>query len=116
MVSVRDRTGDEIPDKLKHRVIVKAFYGIVLETLNKTNNIPDIKDISADTAIAIDDIIQQNKIVDWVNNTDTQNKMRNEIEDSLYEINSTYKINLTIDDIDKIMEQAISIARVRYNI
>ena len=115
MVSVRDRTGDEIPDKLKHRLIAKAFYGIVLETLNKTNNIPDIKDISADTAIAIDDIIQQNKIVDWVNNTDTQNKMRNEIEDSLYEINSTYKINLTVDDIDKIMEQAISIARVRYS-
>jgi len=115
MASVRDRTGDEIPDKLKHKVVAKAFYGVVSEILNKINNIPNLTDISADTAIAIDDIIQRNKIVDWINNMDIQNKMRNEIEDLLYDCKPRYKIDLTPDDIDKIMEESINIARIRYS-
>ena len=115
MNSVRNRTGDDVPEQLEHREVAKAFYGLVYEVINKFENVSyDPKESSANIGLAIDDIVQNCLIVDWANNKDIQNMMLNKIEEYLYEIKEKFGITLGYDDIDKIMEQSLNVAKNRY--
>ena len=115
MDAVRNRTGDEIPEKLEHREVAKAFYGLVYEVISKFEGSDhDPKEFSAEIGLKIDDIIQENLVVDWVNNNDIQNMMLNRIEEYLYEVKDQFGISLGYDDIDTIMEQSLNVAKHRY--
>jgi len=115
MESVRNRTGDDIPEKLEHRDIAKAFYGLVYEIINKFESDGyEPKGFSADIGLKIDDIVQNSLVVDWIDNTDIQNLMLNRIEEYLYEVKDQHGIALSYDDIDTIMEESLKIARHRY--
>lgn len=115
MNNVKNRSGDDLPEKLKHKEIAKAFYGISNDVLNrfKSENF-DSKEVAADIAIKIDEIVVNNKIVDWTNNPDVQNRMFNEIEDYLYSIKGRYDIEMSYDDIDIIIEKSLQVAKNRY--
>lgn len=115
MDAVRTRTGDETPVRLKNRDIAKAFYGIVYEVIGKfERKTVDAKEFAAEVGLKIDDIIQGNLIVDWMNNPDIQNMMINNIEDYLYQVKDDSAPELTFDEIDSILEQSIKIAKARY--
>ncbi len=115
MNDVRTRSGDDLPEKLKYKEIAKAFYGVSLELLGKFDAPTfNSKEVSADIAIKIDDIILQNKIVDWANNQDIQNKMSNEIEDFIFSVKGRYNLPLSYDDIDSIIDNCLKVARNRY--
>jgi len=112
---VKNRTGDEIPAKLEHHDVAKAFYGVLLEIFaNYTEDSFDSRDTSADAGLYIDSIVQEHIIVNWANNTDVQNRMKGAIEDYLFELKEERGIGLTFDDIDRILELCLDIARVRY--
>jgi type I restriction enzyme R subunit len=131
---VRTRTGDEVPVSIQNNNNAKAFYGVVRETLakytiaEKNNGVGaaadsgqkyeagkgDIKEISARAAMAVDEIIKDSRIVNWVNNPDIQNKMKGEIEDYLFELKEAEGLDLSFDDMDIIMEACLDVARVRY--
>ena len=113
--SVKNRTGDDIPEKLEHHEVAKAFYGVLLETFSKyADDHFEPMDASADAGIAIDDIINELKIVNWINNSDIQNQMMNRIEDYLFELKDSQDFDLTFDDIDRLLELLLDIARVRH--
>jgi len=115
MNSVRNRTGDDIPEKLEHHEVAKAFYGLVYEVIGKfESNEYEPRDFAADIGLEIDGIIQSSLVVDWINNTDIQNMMLNKIEEYLYEVKDKYGIALSYDDIDTIMEQSLNVAKTRY--
>ncbi|EKE02609.1 MAG: hypothetical protein ACD_20C00357G0032 [uncultured bacterium] len=117
MYNVRNRTGDDLPIRLKHRDVAKAFYGVSYEILNRFNsNNFNAKEVAADIGIKIDDIILKNRIVDWTNNIDVQNIMFNEIEDYLFSVKGRHTIELSYNDIDIIIEKSLSIAKNRYPI
>jgi type I restriction enzyme R subunit len=113
---IRNRTGDEIPSKLEHHEVAKAFYGVLLEVFSKyaEKSGPDIREIGADACLKIDEIVQNRKVVYWTHNTDVQNKMKGAIEDYLFELKEKQGIALTLEDIDRILELCLEIARVRY--
>ena len=109
------RTGDDIPEKLVDREVAKAFFGQMQEVFKKFDTkLLDIKEISADAAIKIDDIILTHKIVDWHNNPDVQNQIYNAIEDYLFSVKGRYNIDLNYDDIDLIIEKVLQTAINRY--
>ncbi len=115
MNSVQNRTGDETPEQLKDNEVAKAFYGIVNEMLDI--KIPDEgkrKGFSAETGLIIDEIIIQNKVVDWQEKEDVINRMKQNIEDYLYETMSKEELELDWDIIDNIIEKSIDIAKRRY--
>ncbi len=115
MNSVRNRTGDDVPDKLKNREVAKAFYGLVYEVIrNCCDGKYEPKDFSADIGLQIDDIIKDNAVVDWINNVDIQNAMLNKIEEYLYSVKDEIGIELGFEDIDKIMEESLNVAKKRY--
>ena len=108
MESVRDHQDSDIPEVLKDRAAAQAFFGVVFEAINGKNS---DKDASAKIAMAIDDVIQKEMVVDWHLKTDIQNKMINEIEDYLTD---KTELGLSYDEIDTIMEKVLNIAKRRY--
>lgn len=113
--AVRTRSGDNVPSVLEGRDVAKAFYGIVrnvvTEHISGSDGGPDV---SAEAGVRIDEIILNNRIVNWTNNSDVQNRMKNEIEDMLCELSEARDLGLDFDAIDQIMEQCLEIARLRY--
>ena len=115
MHSIKNRTDRDLPIRLDQKDIAKAFYGVTFEIIKKIpNNSIDLKELSADIALKIDETILERKIVDWLNKQDIQNKMIGDIEDYLWEIKSEHNIDLTFDDIDLIIEKTMNIAKLRY--
>ncbi len=112
---VRNRTGDDIPASLAHRDVAKAFFGVLQEVFaDRTDQAANTRDISATVSLAIDDIVQEHRIVHWTRNTDVQNRMKLAIEDYLFELMERENLELSFEEIDRILESVLDIARVRY--
>jgi type I restriction enzyme R subunit len=116
MESVRDRTGDNLPQKLQDKPVAAAFYGVSYEVIKKINNTQEwLEPLCTKIGLAIDSIIQKYRVVDWHLKEDIQNNMRNEIEDFLYELKDNGEVELSYDDIDTIMDEVLDIAKKRYH-
>lgn len=111
LTMTRTRTGDDIPISILNNEVAKAFYGVVFEKIKKYDA---TKDSAAELALKIDKIILDNQYVDWIKNTDLQNKIINDIEDVLFEFKDINKIDITFDDIDFIIDESMKIAKRRY--
>lgn len=114
MFSVVNRTGDDIPDKLSNHEVAKAYFGVLKETLARANSkITGINNLIAETALRIDEVILKRCIVNWVNNNDVKNNMRNEIEDVLFHFKNLIDCEISLEEIDEMIEQVINIAKIR---
>ncbi len=118
MDNLVNRKDDDVPDLIKARSEAKAFYGIVFEKINAINSnknnghsSEELKEISAEIGLSIDNIILDNKIVDWHLNQDIQNKIIKKLDDYLLD---HPKIELNYDDVDLIIERVMDIAKKRY--
>lgn len=114
MNSVINRTGDTIPTQLEGHEVAKAYFGIANQSFKESINeeLP-IDDMAADLALAIDEIIERNRIVQWTSNQDIQNRMRMEIEDWLFEYGVQRNITFDFELIDDILDRCLDIAIVR---
>ena len=112
---VRNRTGDDIPPALAHRDVAKAFFGVLQEALAPHNGEPaDGREISTAASLAIDDIVQDHRIVQWTRNADVQNRLKGAVEDYLFELMEREQLELSFEEIDGILESVLDIALVRY--
>jgi type I restriction enzyme R subunit len=112
---VRNRSGDDVPAELAHRKVAKAFFGVLQEVLaGRVEDGVDVRMMSTVASLAIDEIVQQHRIVNWTHDTDVQNRMMGAIEDYLFELKEESGIELTFGEIDRILENVLDIARVRY--
>lgn len=112
--AVTDRTDDDFPSAIRAHEVAKAFYGIVREILGTEG--PSIlnRDDVAVAALGIDEIVLRNKIVDWTVNPDVQNRMKTEIEEYLFDRLRQCDLAISFDSIDRIIEQCLDVARLRY--
>jgi hypothetical protein len=69
--------------------------------------------MKAELSIAVDEIIRARRIVNWTYNADVKNQMRTDIEDSLFDLKERLDIDLTLEDMDKIMDECLGIAMNR---
>lgn len=112
---VRNRTGDDIPVELSHKDVAKAFFGVLHEIFaeyNRDGFEPRAASITA--SITMDEIVQKHRIVNWTNNVDVQNRMLTALEDYLFDLKDLHGIDLTFEDIDRILDMTLDIARSRY--
>ena len=111
--SIQNRTGDDVPEPVRYDAHARALFGVVNETLAKYGKDGlDHDQVSADLALEIGRVVEQRRTVNWTRNPDVQNQMRNEIEDRLFAVKEKNAIPLTLDDIDAVMEQSLSVAKV----
>ncbi|MFP4040806.1 MAG: type I restriction endonuclease subunit R [Desulfosudaceae bacterium] len=109
------RQRDDVPEKLAGNDDVLAFYGI-LKPFAQEHQAEEaaIREIAADMALAIYDIISGNWKVNFWEDDDAQNKAIDDIDDYLYdEIRGKRGINLSTEQMDAIIEQSMKLARNR---
>lgn len=122
MNNVLAHTDNDIPEQLKDRDVAKAFYGLTVEALSqKILDSVVRKEISTQTALQIDDLIQDavldngKAIIDWQYKTNITGKLLIEIGDYLIdEVRDKYNLDLSFKDMDKIAEDSIEVAKIRY--
>ena len=122
MNNVLTHTDNDIPEQLKNRDVAKAFYGLTVEALSeKIQDKVVCKEVSTQTALQIDDLIQHsvldngNPIIDWQYKTNITGKLLIEIGDYLIdEVREKYNLDLSFKDMDKIAEDCIEVAKLRY--
>lgn len=116
MNSVLSHTDSDIPSSLQNADVAKAFYGITDEELvAKFTDTETRKQISANTAFAIDEIIQSLIKVNWQNEVDIPKKMVHQIGDYLIdEVRDKYHLQISFEDIDIIAERCVEVAKIRY--
>jgi type I restriction enzyme R subunit len=116
MNSVLSHTDSDIPASLQNADVAKAFYGITNEELqSKFSDAETRKQISANTALAIDEIIQKLIKVTWQNEVDVPKKMIHQIGDYLIdEVRDKYNIEISFEEIDKLAESCVNVAKIRY--
>jgi type I restriction enzyme R subunit len=114
MESVLTRTGDDVPDEVAHNENAKAYYGSIKDVFErrKADGL-DVKRLAAEAGLNFDRIIENRRIVNWANNIDVQNRMRQELEDYLFELKDRSGIPLAFDDIDTILDESLDIAKAR---
>jgi type I restriction enzyme R subunit len=116
MNAVLSHTDADIPDSLTGLDVAKAFFGIAREGLtNKFMDETVLKSISADIAIAADEIIKQHIIVDWQVKIDVPKRMLHLIGDYLIdEVRDKYHLQMSFEQIDSISERIVDVAKIRY--
>ena len=102
------------PDTIKYNENAQAFYGVVSEVVCESEDEYCEIDYLAKLALQIDNVIRERCKVDWHNNTDVHNKIAQEIDDIIFDYTNKTGIELTFDDIDKIIEKVKNIALKRY--
>lgn len=111
--SVRDRTGDMVPEPVRYDPDARAFFGVVRESLAPYGKDGvDIENAGAAAALDIERIIDERRTVNWTRNADVQNQMRNAIEDRLFALKDE-GLALSLEDIDTVMERSLELAKVR---
>jgi type I restriction enzyme R subunit len=122
MNNVLAHTDNDIPEQLKDRDVAKAFYGLTVEALSeKIQDNVVRKEVATQTALQIDDLIQDSvldngkAIIDWQYKTNIIGKLLIEIGDYLIdEVRDKYNVDLEFKDMDKIAEDCIEVAKIRY--
>lgn len=113
---VLSKTDSDIPEELKERDVARAFYGIALTDLKeKTKSQDELKMWSTEIALASDNIILPMLEVDWQNKIDITRKMIHLIGDYLIDdLRDKYNLSLSFEEIDRIAEQIVEVAKIRY--
>jgi type I restriction enzyme R subunit len=111
--AVRNRGAEDVPQALVGRDAAKAYYGVLDEILEAKGGASVVRDRCAATGLHIEELINRRKIVNWTTNQDVQNQMKNDLEDCLHELKDKDGIDITYDEMDRILELCIDIARAR---
>jgi hypothetical protein len=73
----------------------------------------DPAELCADAAIAIEALIDQNKVRDWTTNLDVQKRMKQAVEDYFYSLKDRHDLTLAGDDLDLILDHLVDVAKHR---
>lgn len=112
---VKNRTSDDVPPQLQHHDVARAFYGVLLNILSPyARHGFDPKRTGAEAGLHIDALVREHTIVNWVNNLDIHNQIKGAIEDYLFELKEAHGFDLTFEEVDRLLDQCLDIARVRY--
>ncbi|MEQ9277951.1 MAG: HsdR family type I site-specific deoxyribonuclease [Balneola sp.] len=114
MEKVRSRSDSEVPEELEGKKLAHAVYGVVNEVFKVEEESVNYSAHSTLMGLKIDEIIQNHLVVDWQHKTDVKNAMRQDIDDYLFSFRSG-GIELTIEEIDTIIEKSIELAIRNYS-
>jgi type I restriction enzyme R subunit len=128
MTQVRDGKTQEGPDILKERDLSRALFGALQEELTRGSGsssvvrddsaldgsggagMPSVESVLAEAACTMEDIIRKHAVVRWRENIDAQNRMRNDLDDFLYDLQIQKGLQISFDQMDAIIEAVIRIA------
>lgn len=113
---------DNVPESLNGNDTGVALYNLINDifkgTLQRTEGGPNVAAIMAE---GIDGVIKsivfenEKPIIDWMNKSDIEGKIKIEIDDYLYELQPQLDIELPFALIDQLVEEGLKVARSKYS-
>lgn len=114
MESVRDKKDSDTPSELLNSENAQAFYRNSKEILKSTITNDSLKQLPVELGLNIESIIKSNIVVDWKMKQDTINKMKQEIDDMIYDLQDKYDIQIETKQLNDLIDKSIEIAKNRY--
>ncbi len=112
--AITDRATEDVPREVTYDPATRAYYGLVRETVAPyVGEKSRTEALGVEAAVAINSIIDERRVVNWTENADVQNRMRTAIEDELFQLKERHHVPLTLDDIDRLMEDVLNVAKRR---
>jgi len=109
--AVLNRTDTDLPTVLKTRDMARRYYGVIYEMLKPHETASaGLSEVAAKVSLKIEEIVSGLYVRDWTTNRDHQNRMRNAIEDHLFEVKGENRIDLGFEEMDAIMDRCLDIA------
>ncbi|MBZ0179749.1 MAG: HsdR family type I site-specific deoxyribonuclease [Melioribacteraceae bacterium] len=109
---------DDVPDNIRRREDAMAYFGVIkpLVTLDDYSN-NELEILVADISLAISNILKKNQKVNFWDDIDAQRTVINEIDDFLYdEIKGQKNIDLSLEQMDNIIEKTMQVAKHRRHV
>ncbi|MDD2318585.1 MAG: type I restriction endonuclease subunit R [Geobacteraceae bacterium] len=109
------RHHDDIPDKLSGNEDAMAFYGVLKPFFDRHQLEPEECDeIATDTSLAVQEILKSHWKVQFWDDDDAQKQAVNDIDDYLYdEVKGKRGVEISLDQMDEIIERTMQVARHR---
>ncbi|MCB1379508.1 MAG: type I restriction endonuclease subunit R [Alphaproteobacteria bacterium] len=108
----RDTT--DIPESVRDDPLARAFFGCIQETLKDVQGNGNAEDdkVSAEAARQLVDIVHNHRRVEWANDPDVENAIRNEIDDYMFDvIRGEHKVPISTEAIDTLIDRLLMVAR-----
>lgn len=113
-VAAKDR-GRDVPESLRGDEDALAFFGVLDGKLAQENGQGLNRDLIAEVARALVEIVKQRHIVDVWSNEEAQNAMRNAIDDYFFDVLRDEKgIDLSTEVLDELQQKIMNVARARF--
>jgi type I restriction enzyme R subunit len=108
------RQHDDIPEKLAGNEDAMAYYGVLKPFFEQQSGQVQGEELSAETALAIQDILNRHWKVHFWDDGDAQKQAINEIDDYLYdEIRGNRGVEIGLEQMDELIERTMQVARHR---
>lgn len=107
-----------IPNALLGNDTGIAIYNLITDIFKDV--LSDKIEVATELALGIDQVIRsvvyQNDqlMVDWQNKPDIEGTIRIAIDDYIFDLKSKYDIDLSFDDIDQTVEEALKVAKIKF--
>lgn len=110
------KRAENIPQKIQDNLDAQAFYGALLPTIK--SHLPkgtSAEDTAAEISLTALSIIKKHLIVNIWQNTDAMKKIQNTLDDYFFDVvGPEMSVSLTPDELDKVLESLMAIARARF--
>lgn len=110
-------TGEKYPPMIERDDHAKAFYGVAKDIVRESEaeyRVNEMMDVLAELSIQIKEIIEKHMKVDWHNNEDVHRKIRIDMDDAVFEFKEKYNVEMSIDQIEKLIENILTVSLRRY--
>jgi type I restriction enzyme R subunit len=109
------RKHDDAPEQIRDNDEACAYFGVIKSFFMEQDLTQEqIDTISAETSLAIQQIIDSHWKVDFWSDADAQKTTMNDIDDFLYDqVKDQYGISLSLKQMDEIIEKTMQVARHR---
>ena len=110
---VENTQRDDVPDEIRNNREACAYFGAIKPCLSKIDiDESQTDDIAIKTTLAIQTAIEKNWKVDFWNDSDAQNDVKNEMDDFFYDVvEDVYGIDLSSEQMDEMISQTMQIAK-----
>jgi type I restriction enzyme R subunit len=107
---VRDGQESTLPAVLRNHRHASAYFGVLKEFEGEPLLAQLSDEVVANFAVQVEQVIESQKIRDWVTNQDVQNNIRNALEDCLYGFQNEQKISVNGATMDILIDGIVDVA------
>ncbi len=107
LASIRSEHSMDLPVELHPYRHAPAYFGLLRLALGENSlNV-------APLAIQIEQTIEAHKVTDWTTNLDVQKRIRQQLDELMFQLERQHGTSLNVDELDMLIESVLEVAKAR---